>query len=270
MKYIICVMLLFCKQLYSGTDSTTRNWSIKGYDFKFGGIFIYGNSSQFVNALKLGIQGDNINKFNFDNTYLDSSHDGIYSPVRIRLNTVFSNNKTYQSWLFNKMEIGVGLAFEIQNSGNIYNKYKNIQYSNYPNSNLEGSASYSYQCEGLEVNYQFSSKPFLKRLAIIGGLNTSIGLNTYKRYDDIIINSSDVTSELNQSFSVPYINIFANLGFKYNFTCELNFFSQAESGLIMYGRQIGGKSRFDGFCFGLRYKIIDEQDRAQFRQSSFW
>jgi hypothetical protein len=196
------------------TDSTYRQWSIKGYDFKFGGIFIYGNSSQFVNALKLGIQGDNINNYNFDEAYLDSNNDGIYSPVRIRLNTVFGKNKSYPSWLFYKMEIGVGLAFEIQNSGRIYNRYKNIQYSHFPNTNFEGTARYSYQCEGLEINYQFSSQPFLKRLALIGGLNTSVGLNTYKRYDDIIVNSTDISTEINQSFSVPYLNVFCQPWFK--------------------------------------------------------
>ncbi|MBL7836897.1 MAG: hypothetical protein JNM67_05235, partial [Bacteroidetes bacterium] len=100
MKYLLCVILLFSKQLYSFSDSTKGNLSIKGFDFKFGGIFVYGKSSQFVNALKLGVQSDKINNYNFEETYLDSNNSITYTPVRIRLNTVFGTNKTHQSFLF--------------------------------------------------------------------------------------------------------------------------------------------------------------------------
>ena len=267
MKYLCFLIILSSTTLFAKQDTARWDFRIKGIDFKVGRSVVFTNMQQTLAVVKSATPEESRGIYNYDSLTLEQGSI-YYHPVKLRLACVIGNNKTSGSRFLRKSEFCFGLSFDIQNQGDIYKRFSNLRLQNYLPAKTIVRLSYAYQCESIDLSYQFVSKVFFKHFAAFGGANLGFGYNTYKRID-----MSDVSYRLlveNGVFNTSYLTTYGHLGLKYNLSCELNLFAQAETGLNFYGNLIGGKAPFNAFCFGIRYKIIDEQDRKNYLNSSFW
>jgi hypothetical protein len=62
----------------------------------------------------------------------------------------------------------------------------------------------------------------------------------------------------------------ANLGLKYNFSCDINFILQTEFAFLRYGKDINTNANGIGASFGIRYKFLEDQDKLRYNRSGFW
>lgn len=266
---ILLILFLSYSSLFAGKDSTRWDFRIKGFDLKIGASFVYNSLNQNKAILLASTPLENQSFYIYDSVYLSSGSPS-HRPVRLRLACIIGNNSKTSRWLFHKGEFCFGLAFDIQNRESIGHKsYSRIKFSLNPNYTTSAIINYTYQCQSVELGYQFSSKSFLKHFALFGGVSSAFGFNTYKQIDMADYYKFN-EGEQEEDIHTGYFSAYANLGIKYNFTCELNFFTQAEAGINAYGKTIGGTALFNAYSFGMRYKIIDEQDRKHYMNSSFW
>ena len=270
MRHLFVLFCLFSSNLYSASDSSKWDYRFKGVDFKIGEAEIH-NSFEQSKALLLSITPDEAEgNFIYDNTVLTSNGPYHY-PLRMRLNAVLANNNGNANRLFRKSELCFGLSFEVQSQRTINRGFSNIQYKANPSFSTKAEIVYTYQSQGIEIGYQLAGRPFLKQFALYGGINTTFGINTYKniKMNEFYYNNTDMNFP-HPNINTGYFSAYSNLGIKYNFSCDLNFFTQFEYGIYFYGKAIKGNASFKAINFGIRYKFLDEQDQKNYRQSSFW
>ncbi len=268
MKYFCFLIILSTTSLFAKQDTARWDFRIKGIDFKVGRSAVFSNMQQSIAVVKSATPEESRGIYNYDSLTLEQGSI-YYHPVRLRLACVIGNNKTSGTRFLRKSEFCFGLSFDIQNEGANRKRFSNLRLQNYLQAHSLVYLSYAYQCESIDLSYQFVSKVFFKHFAAFGGANLGFGYNTYKRIDieDGFYRGIYVKYGV---FNTSYLTSYGHLGLKYNLSCELNLFAQAETGLNFYGKLIGGKAPFNAFCFGIRYKIIDEQDRKNYLNSSFW
>ncbi len=268
MRYLFSLVILYSNALFSFKDSTNNGFIIKGFDFKIGGSESFNGFNHIRQVLIQSTPNSERSRFLYDSCKLISGKT-TYSPMRFKLSTVLGNNKTYNFWLVHKLEYSFGLFLDIQNQNAIQQKFDSLKLVVNPSYSQFAYLTYAYQCQGVELGFQFSGKTFAKFFALFGGINSNFGMNTYKRIemDDYYKLYNEIKEE---NFSAVFSSNYMHLGIKYNLSCELNMFTQAEFGINLYGQPFLTHARFYGTAFGIRYKIIDEQDRSQFRNSAFW
>ncbi|HEY1045707.1 MAG TPA: hypothetical protein VGF79_04665 [Bacteroidia bacterium] len=269
MKHLFPLFYFISSSLSAASDSAKWDYRFKGVDFKIGYSEIYNKFDQ-SKALLLAVTPDETEgKFLFENISLNSRNPYHY-PIRMHLSAVLANNNGNVRRLFKKSELCFGLTFETQSQRTLRKKFSNIQYSINPDHSTKAELEYTYQSQSIELGYQFAGRPFLKQFALFGGINAAFGINTYKQ---IVMNAfyNDIDPYIpHPSINAGYFSSYANLGIKYNFSCDLNFFSQYESGFHIYGKPITGYAHFNAIVFGIRYKFLDEQDQKNYKQSIFW
>jgi hypothetical protein len=251
-------------------DSTRWDFRVKGFDFEIGGNWIKASREQLLNVLKASTPAEERSRHNYNNVIVTSRNNEPYSQNAVWLSVVFSNDHDNYSSFFRKQELRFGIGYEILNSVWNHMKFDSIKMMEYPW--VPGKSvvmQYAYQCQYALVGYQAASRPFLKYFAIFGGVEGRFGINTYKQ-----IEMEDYYASLNgrkkENYSVGYFSTCACLGMKYNFSCDINFFAKFDAGINFYGNDIGGSARFAGLCLGMRYKIIDDQDRPKYELMKYW
>lgn len=262
--FFIC-SILFAQTLSCKTNDTTDNYRLKGVDVTIGGgKYNYGNKTA-VNLFKAMMPQDIKNNFNYNEVY--SSYKTT-SPVKIGLNFIFGDNKRTNSFIANKHEYIFRFSFESKQDYNEFNNLNLID-SIYGKIKFGSKINYTYQTQAIGLGYQFSSKSIFKNFALFGGTSIDFGMLVLKQINNFYYwNSSNISVEDN--FYSTFARANCNLGIKYNFSCDINFFFQAEAGLIQYGKEIKTNGRYMGASFGIRYKFLEEQDKLNYKNNSFW
>ncbi len=222
-----------------------------------------------MNLLKAVTPAEERTRFNYKDVILTNGEES-YQPLYIHLSVIFSNNQDQFRYFFSKKELKFGIGYEISNARSNYKTFDSIRLAQYPMvSARKAYMEYAYQCQYILVGYQVASKPFFRYFAMFGGVDGRFGMNTYKQ-----IQMEDYYTSLNgkveENYNVGYFSSGIHLGLKYNFSCDLNFMVQYETGINFYGKDIGGSAYFSGAGFGMRYKIIDEQDRPKYQLMKYW
>lgn len=267
-RILFPVLFLLCLDVRAVRDSTRWDYKLKGIDFKIGGSSVDQHPAQAIGLLKSVTPQEQKNLYNYDNAQVIWSGLG-WAPVRINVSAVLSNNHVNYSHFFKGREFRFGLGFDIYQRGSTGLAFRNVRYNPYPRTS-NAYVSCTYQCQYLEMGYQLTSRPFLKSLALLAGLNGAFGINTYKRIEKRYPDFQDDYTRLDNNFNTSFLGGYANIGLKYNASCDLNFFMQVEKGFNGYGRGIGGLSAVSGFAVGMRYKIIDGQDRPKYELMKYW
>lgn len=267
-RILIVLVFLSVSQLQAGADSSRSDFRLKGIDFKFGGASLQTNYRQTLNVLKAATPVTESSRYLYNTSYLSAGRTG-YAPARLALRAVFSNDKKGRLRFIQRSELLIGLGFDIDNAANRYLRFDSICLAVNPNYAVTASLNYTYQCQYAEFGYQVVSKPFLTYFALFAGLNAGFGLNTYKQID-MTDYYQFLQSKAEEVFNAGFLSTHFNVGIKYNLSCELNLFAQYDQGLNVYGKPIGGMAWFNGGSFGLRYKLIDEQDRPDYLKTGFW
>jgi hypothetical protein len=86
-------------------------------------------------------------------------------------------------------------------------------------------------------------------------------------YNYIYYNPNNIEFE---NYYSTFLRGSANLGLKYNFSCDINFFLQTEFAFLRYGKDIETNANGIGACFGIRYKFLEDQDKLRYNRSGFW
>lgn len=265
---IVLVFLLSLIRLHAEADSSRSDFRLKGIDFKFGGSNLQTDFSQTLNVLMAATPVTESKRYLYNTSYLSEGRTG-YTPARLALRAVFSNDRKGRLRFIQRSELLIGLGFDIDNAANRYLRFDSICLVVNPNYAVSAILKYTYQCQYAEFGYQVVSKPFLTYFALFAGLNAGFGLNTYKQID-----MTDYyqfrQGHKDDVFNAGFLSTHFNAGIKYNLSCELNLFAQYDHGLNVYGKPIGGIAWFNGGSFGLRYKLIDEQDRPDYLKTGFW
>lgn len=262
----ICCFLLFYIPLsvFCLANDTSNQYKLKGIDVSIGGI-LYDYDDRTVPFFARAItpmqkKSDyDYNKAKTDNTSI--------IPVKIGLNIVFGNNQRNFKYFINKHEFLFRFTFEtLQDWANVSTKDINrVSLGN----NLR--INYTYQSQTFGLGYQLASKPFLKNLACFIGLHTDFGMLALKQISAI----PSRYDYYDDYYEIPnfYTSIFrstANIGIKYNFSCDINFFFQTEFTYLRYGKEIETHAQGMGASFGIRYKFLEDQDKLRYNKSGFW
>ncbi len=268
-SFLSCLLLIvgLCQSLFvngAEKDSTRWDFRVKGLDFDIGIAVADISLRQHVDLLQAFTPAEEHGLFNYDQVMVSGYRK--YEPIYVRTSIVLTNNHDRYRWFFNKRELLLGLGFESDNA--ISSRYSNIRNTQYPwVSPVSTYTKFTYQCQYITAAYQFASKPFLQYFALFSGLNARFGMNTYKQVEmtGAYYNSPGYDGAvLLQNYNIGYFSSGGHLGVKYNLSCDLNLFMRYETGFNTYGGAIRAWSRFSSFGIGLRYKIIDDQDRPKY------
>ncbi len=261
----LCVIAFFSVLNVKAND--TASWyKLKGIDVNFGISSIqYGNqtSVNFLNALTPNELNNNLSY-----RYAISNNTSV-APVKIGLNFVFGNDHRNFRYFINKHEALFRFNFEtLQDYANI----NSIVNQNYWYILNDIDMSYTYQTQSIGMGYQLASKPFLKNLALFMGCHADFGMLVLKQadinyYANIYSNPNNIEIE---NFYSTFFRSTANLGIKYNFSCDINFFIQSEWTYLRYGKEINTNALGFGLSFGIRYKFLEDQDKLKYNRTGFW
>lgn len=267
-RFFFSALFFLCLNIYATKDSTRWNYRLKGIDFKIGRSRIDIQPMQAVHLLESVTPEEQRSLYNYDNAQV-IWHGLSWEPVNIHVSAVMSNDHISYTHFFKGKEFRFGLGFSIQQQGATDLRYRNIRYGPYPRTS-DARLTCAYQCQYLEMGYQLTSKPFLKRLALFAGLNGAFGMNTYKQIEKYYTDFYDTHTKVDNNFNTSFFATYANVGLKYNASCDLNFFIQIEKGWNAYGKGVGGVSAFNGMAIGMRYKLLDEQDKPNYDLMKYW
>lgn len=261
---LFILLFLTTQYAFASKKDTTRNpLRLKGIDISFGGIvYNYGNRTG-INFLKAMTPNENKNDYIFDKGV---SINTSTRPIKIGLNLVFGENNRRSSFLFHKSEYLFKFAFETRQVIDSFKNIVDVKYYQSPVNISRTQASYTYQTQTLGLGYQFSSKSFLTNFAFFGGISSDFGVLVLKQ---ISIYPFNLQNKPNNFYST-ILRFNSNLGVKYNYSCDINFFVQAEFGLINYGKEINSFGQYGGASFGIRYKFLEDQDKLNYKSNGFW
>ena len=210
---------------------------------------------------------NNKNNYFFENA---KSNNTYTTPVKIGLNLIFGKNKSKRNFFFHNSEYIFRFSFESKQD---YAGYNNIRLtdSNYNKIKFTARLNYTYQTQALRLGYQFSSKSFLKNFAFFGGISADFGMLALKRINNFYYDNNKYNRTEVANFYSTFARANCNLGIKYNFTVAKSiFFAHADLGYIRYGDEINTNGTYGGASFGIRYKFLEDQDKLNYKNNSFW
>lgn len=266
---IKCNFLLFCFFFVvvgnSKASDTLKYYKLKGVDVSIGAIGFDAGNKTYVNFLQAVTPDEVKSNFNYDKT---KAYASPIIPVRIGLGFVFGNNQRSNNNFVNKHELLFRFSFETQRR---YDSFKNIMRPAHPDPSYRSRArlNYTYQTQTIGLGYQLSTKSFFTNFALFGGINTDFGMMTLKSIRDFDYSGLSGSVE-EKNYYTTLVRTNGLLGLKYNFTCDINFFLQAEFGILQYGKDIGTNAVYSGGAFGIRYKFLEEQDKLNYKDVGFW
>lgn len=268
MSYKIIGLFLkfyFVSSVFSQINDTINLYKLKGIDVKIGG-FGYNYGTRTTINFAQAITPDQLESdFIYQNARTNNTR---VSPVKIGLNFVFGNDHRNFKYFIHKHEALFKFTFEtLQDKAEV----KGIEHRLYP-SITDISMSYTYQTQSIGLGYQMASKPFLKNLALFMGIHADFGMLALKQldvpyYSDIFSNPNNIKFE---NYFSTFFRSSANLGIKYNFSCDINFFIQTEFAFLRYGKDINTNATGIGASFGIRYKFLEDQDKLKYNRTGFW
>ena len=277
-RNLILVPLLFSSLLFSQTKN--KKTDIKGIDFKLGPTFldISGNDAcQIYSAIVMpDLEKNGLTVKGFENG------DSYPLSMSMYLGFVSSNQKFNKSKFFKNSEkrFGVTIARFNQRQGIIG---CDVIFRNDTSHNLINEGQIAYTSYGVNADYTFNSKPFLRNFATYLSLGTSIILHYYRavgpagawfKRAEPVINRYPPIEMTNTKTTLTSIDGKAFLGIKYNFSCDLNLFIECGFGGSYYHRGLYGKSKLiksaNMTLLGMRYKFVNEDDKSKPNSGVFW
>ncbi len=266
---IKCKFLLFCF-IFIGVSNckasdSLKYYKLKGVDVSIGAIGFNAGNKTYANLLNELTPDGVRSMYNYATSQVN---DPITIPVKISLGIVFGTNQRSNTYFVNKHELLFKFSFETQQ---MHKRVINISRPAAPDPNYRSSASfgYTYQTQTIGLGYQLSAKSFCKNLALFGGVNADFGMVTYKRISSLNYDDYYTLNEI-KNYNTTLLRLNSQIGLKYNFSCDINFFLQAEFGFLHYGKGISTNAVYSGGAFGIRYKFLEEQDKLNYKDVGFW
>jgi hypothetical protein len=263
--FVSFVLFNFFSSVFSQINDSANLYKLKGIDVNIGGCGYHYGSRTTVNFAQAITPDELDSDFDYQNARTNNT---IVSPVKIGLNFVFGNDRRNFKYFIHKHEALFRFNFETkQDKAEI----TGIEHRFNP-SVRDISISYTYQTQSIGLGYQMASKPFLKNLALFMGVHLDFGMLALKQldvpyYNYIYYNPNNIEFE---NYYSTFLRGSANLGLKYNFSCDINFFLQTEFAFLRYGKDIKTNASGLGACFGIRYKFLEDQDKLRYNRTGFW
>lgn len=265
------IILFICFALVVNADTTNQStMAIKGIDFRYG----FGNhkmslqNEQFI-LKNLTLDNNNILPFNqgkikIENQRLHDLYIGLSIASKAHLLKDF----------FTKRELRIGLNYTFKNA-NLNNvcTWDSALHNNYI---YDGTFNYKYRYSKQQINasYLFNSKVFNSYFAFYTGIGACFSINTWRvlktdQFANYIYSKTDPNTRVSQSYSssLPLLDFTNNsvsfyvpVGFKYNFSCDLNLFIEDNIGVHYHTKfEKSQRSLFYNYlCIGFRYKILTD------------
>ncbi len=256
-----------CISLWCKPKDSLHYYSLKGIDFSVGGVSSTMNENANINLLKAITPAEFKARYNYDHTTTKKSF--VLNPIKIGLGIAFGNSQHKNRKFFNKNELIFKFSFESLRTNNQYENIKPMFYYN-TDYTVTAGFDYTYQTQTLGIGYQLASKPILKNIALFVSVNGDFGMVTCKQIKNSLRYADLMSFNDIKNYNTSVIRGNAILGLKYNFSCDINFFLQAESGILHYGQGIGTSSTYGGASFGIRYKFLEDQDKLNYNSNGFW
>lgn len=259
------VLFKFVFSVFSKTNDSANFYRLKGIDVNIGSVGYHYGSRTTVNFAQAITPDELDSDFEYQNSKTNNTS---ISPIKIGLNFVFGNDRRNFKYFIHKHEALFRFNFETkQDKAEI----KGIEHRLNP-SVRDISINYTYQTQSIGLGYQMASKPFLKNLALFMGVHLDFGMLALKQLDvpyyaDIYSNPNNIKFE---NYYSTFLKGSANLGVKYNFSCDINFFMQTEFAFLKYGNEINTNASGIGASFGIRYKFLEDQDKLNYNDTGFW
>jgi hypothetical protein len=146
---------------------------------------------------------------------------------------------------------------------------------------------YKYSSQKIHFSYLLNSRIIKNSFALYGGLGAAIGFSNWRsNYEgragsyskQILTAQNNQVSENKQNlplenFSTGSGFIYLPIGVKYNLSCDINLFAEANLGAHYYLKGLRKNNTWlfnSTFNFGFRYKLIDDDNQVIKKGSVFW
>jgi len=287
----IGVILIFLFLIISNqrllAQKNTKIGELKGVDFKFGftGFDLSGNDAAkiYSDIVLPDLEKNNKQPTGFSNAqpsnYCSSFYLGLTSKNKwFPKSTILKNSE-------NRFGVFFGNNSQSNNSSSTGAMNCDVTFKNYTEHDLIKSMV-RYVGYGIRADYIVNSKPFLKDFAAYFGISAAVILHNYKAYykggalfakkSSPYLYSHPIGTVDMVHTSVSFTSIDTKLlfGWKYNLSCDFNYFMEFELGGSYYNKGMfnNRKLLYTGniTVLGIRYKFINPEEKTRNKANVFW
>lgn len=285
MRLLIIILLLFTQSVFA--QKNTRIGELKGIDFKFG-YMGFGLSNNDAAKIYSDIVMPDLEKMNLIPTGFMNAQPANYC-TSIYLGMVSKNKWFTKSKFLKNSEnrFGVWLGNNSRSDQYGINGAINctVMFENDTTDRLIESMV-KYFGYGIQADYIVNSKPFFKNFAGYIGFGANVILHNYQAYNkrgDLFGKNTPyfdsppafVTTEMiHTKVSMSSVDLKFVLGWKYNLSCDFNYFMEVEYGGSFYNKGMFGNRKWldtgNIALLGIRYKFINPEERTKSKVNLFW
>ncbi|MFM9944877.1 MAG: hypothetical protein ACKVQB_06555 [Bacteroidia bacterium] len=282
-KLSLCLLFLFFSQnLFA--QKNTKIGELKGVDFKFG-FTGFDLSSNDATKIYSDIVMPDLEKLNITPTGFVNGQAANYC-TSFYLGLVSKNKWFTKSKFLKNSENRFGIWLGNNSRSSYYPNYGavscEVRFDNDTTDHLITSMV-KYIGYGIQADYIVNSKPIFKNFAGYMGCGANIILHNYKAYNkqgDLFgpktprFNSPVYKEMIHTKVSMSSIDLKLILGWKYNISCDFNYFMEVEFGGSFYNKGIFGSRKWlyvgNIAVLGIRYKFINPEEKTRSKANVFW
>lgn len=282
--FIALILVLFFVQKTKADSTYTKGFSLKGIDFRYG-FGRYNLRSVDEKNLAKNFTNDQNNYYQFDKARLSENNGTGISELYCGI--VLSPNFYVKKHLFAKQEIRIGLSFTLLNNASTialaWDTITNINQKEVK----QFFYQYKYNSQKIHFSYLLNSKIFKQQFAFYCGIGGAIGFSNWRsNYEgragsyskQVLTTQNNQVSENKQyipleNYSTGSGFIYIPLGIKYNFSCDINLFAEANIGYQYFLKGINSATKWlpsSTYNFGFRLKLIDDDNQIIKKSPIFW
>ena len=284
-KLLAVFLFLISQSLFS--QKSTKIGELKGIDFKVG-VSVFGLSTNDAAKIYSDIVLPDLERNNKQPTgFINAQPSNFCTAFNLGLT---SKNKWFKkSKLFKNSENRFGIFYgynsQSENGSSRGAMTCDVTFKNDTAHSLITSMV-KYVGYGINADYIINSKPFLKNFAAYCGLSAAVILHNYKAYNKSgalfakrgtpYLSSKTIADidMVHTSISMTSIDAKLLFGWKYNLSCEFNYFMEVEFGGSYYNKGLFGNHKLlymgNFTLLGIRYKFINPEDKTKSKTNVFW
>ncbi|MDI1235208.1 MAG: hypothetical protein PSX81_13075 [bacterium] len=257
---------------------------MKGIDFRYG-FGRYSIASANETALASKFTNDQNNYYQFNNAHAFNIKGRGISDMYVGV--VLVPNYYVKNKLFYREEFRVGVSFTLLNNASSMNLKWDTLHTGVQKEVRNMYYQYKYNSQRIHFSYLLNSRIFKQHFALYGGIGASVGFSTWRTdYDggagsykrQVLTLQNNQVSEKTQTlplenYTTESGSLYLPLGIKYNVSCEINLFFEAQLGFQYYYKGLKKTNTWISntlLNFGFRYKLIDDSEQAAKKGDVFW
>jgi len=266
-------------------DSTyIKGFRLKGIDFRYG-FGKYNIKAIDEKHLAKNFANDQNNYYQFEKSKLNENKGTGISDLYCGI--VLVPSFYVKNHIFAKQEFRIGVSFTLLNNAST----NALGWDTVLNGNQKEVKQffyqYKYSSQKIHFSYLLKSKITKYNFAFFTGVGAAFGYSNWRtNYEgragsyskQILTTQNNQVSENKQN--VPLENystgsgfIYIPLGFKYNLSCDINLFAEANIGYHYYIQGLRKNNTWlpsSTFNFGFRFKLLDDDNQPIPKGNVFW